>query len=546
MLRSLVIAILLLPIPLAAQVAESIEVRVVTVDVVVTDKSGKPVTGLTADDFEVLEEGKRQKITHFSEVRADAGVQTTQTGATTTTSTTVEARPRRFLLFVDNHSLHPTVRAEVVESLGQFVDKHLGPRDEASVVSWNRALKIITPFTSDKALLHAGIKTVDTIGSVNSVTTPLVRVQQRCMRAVDAVRSGRMGPRAAYDECILAAREHTEEVELTSRQLMGAINVTLNTLTGFEGKRVLVLAGAQLPVKPGLETYQWVNQLFMPLMRGFDAAIDQPDDVGKVQNLAIETLAKSANAHGVTLYLIAAALPGEPNTVATMSATSDAGADFLQRQNTATAYNTLADLTGGISVTRNSKLDLVLDAIVRDLDSYYSLGYRPAEAFGKDRTIAVKTKEKSYTVRSRKTWSPKSSDDNFGDRVIANVFTPAPKSDFEVRLKTEKPRKQGDNFVVPIEVTFPPALTLLPDAEGLSGGFTFSVAVGNPLGGLSTVFRQPEGITIKREELTGFRQTPITYTASLTIKKGESLISVGILDQVGRTAGFARTTIVAE
>lgn len=545
MLRFLVCAILLLATPLAAQLTESIEVHVVSVDVVVTDKSGKPVTGLKPDDFEVLEDGKRQKITNFDEVRADARMQTTQTTGTTT-ATVVDARPRRFLLFVDNYSLHPDVRAEVVESLDQFVDKHLGPRDEASVVSWNRALKILTPFTSDKAALHAGIRTVSTIGSIKSVTTPLARVQQRCMRSLDAVRSARMGVRAAYDECILAAREHTEEVELTSRQLMGAINVTLNTLTGFEGKRVLVLAGAQLPFKPGLETYQWANQLFMPYMRGFDAAIDQPDDVGKVQSLAIDTLAKSANAHGVTLYLIAAALPGEPNTVASSSATSDGGADFLQRQNTASGYNLLADLTGGLSVTRNSKLDLVLDAIVRDLDSYYSLGYRPTEAFGKERAITVRTKDRSYTVRSRKTWSPKTSEDNFADRVIANVFTPAPKSDFEVRIKAEKPRKQGDTFVVPIEVAFPPALTLLPDANGLAGGFTFSVAVGNPLGGLSTVFRQPQGVTITREELAGFRQTPITYTASLTLKKGENLISVGILDQVGRTAGFARMTIVTE
>jgi Ca-activated chloride channel homolog len=35
--------------------------------VIVTDKSGAPVTGLTADDFEISEEGRNQKITHFSE-----------------------------------------------------------------------------------------------------------------------------------------------------------------------------------------------------------------------------------------------------------------------------------------------------------------------------------------------------------------------------------------------------------------------------------------------------------------------------------------------
>ena len=41
-------------------------VDLVHFSVVVTDKSGVPLTGLTADDFEILEEGKVQKITQFA------------------------------------------------------------------------------------------------------------------------------------------------------------------------------------------------------------------------------------------------------------------------------------------------------------------------------------------------------------------------------------------------------------------------------------------------------------------------------------------------
>jgi VWFA-related protein len=42
-------------------------VDLVHFSVIVTDKQGTPVTGLTVDDFEVLEEGKSQTITYFSE-----------------------------------------------------------------------------------------------------------------------------------------------------------------------------------------------------------------------------------------------------------------------------------------------------------------------------------------------------------------------------------------------------------------------------------------------------------------------------------------------
>src|SRR5215472_6161142 len=40
--------------------------RLVIVDVVATDSHGQPVSDLTVDDFAMLEEGKPQRISHFS------------------------------------------------------------------------------------------------------------------------------------------------------------------------------------------------------------------------------------------------------------------------------------------------------------------------------------------------------------------------------------------------------------------------------------------------------------------------------------------------
>jgi len=45
----------------------------VVVDVVVTDSQGRPVTGLTADDFRVFEDGKQQVIRHFEEYSPGSG-----------------------------------------------------------------------------------------------------------------------------------------------------------------------------------------------------------------------------------------------------------------------------------------------------------------------------------------------------------------------------------------------------------------------------------------------------------------------------------------
>ncbi len=51
---------------------DTVDVRLVNVEVWVTDRRGEPVTGLDAGDFEVREDGKRVAISNFAEIRAPA------------------------------------------------------------------------------------------------------------------------------------------------------------------------------------------------------------------------------------------------------------------------------------------------------------------------------------------------------------------------------------------------------------------------------------------------------------------------------------------
>ena len=60
----IVLVVVLFAATLSAQVSETIDVRIINVDVTVTSK-GSPVRGLTRDDFEIFEDGKFQPITNF-------------------------------------------------------------------------------------------------------------------------------------------------------------------------------------------------------------------------------------------------------------------------------------------------------------------------------------------------------------------------------------------------------------------------------------------------------------------------------------------------
>jgi hypothetical protein len=58
-----------------------VNTRLVLVDVVVTDRQGKPVMGLKAEDFTIEEKGKKQKVAFFSGTNLQGGCLSTNSAA---------------------------------------------------------------------------------------------------------------------------------------------------------------------------------------------------------------------------------------------------------------------------------------------------------------------------------------------------------------------------------------------------------------------------------------------------------------------------------
>ena len=545
-MRFLFLSIVLSALPAYAQekIVESIDVRVVNVDVVVVDRAGKPVSGLTSRDFEIFEDKRSQPITNFYEVRD--GAPAAAAGTTGTATTPPELPPRTFILFIETRAIHPVLRRHVAGELAKFVDTQLQPADRASVISWNNALEIEAPLTSDRAVLHAALERVANTGTPASTKSDFHRVQQQCTRNLQLAQSGRMPMRMAYENCIGDAGIEAQRLTMSSRLILNALDVAMATVAGMQGRKVLVMAGADLPVRPGLDMYQWANALFAPHMRGFDAAIQRPLDEEKTQREYLEKLGRSANAHGVTLYMLSVLMPTDTTNASSSTGIIDAGGDFMRSGNTEVSHDTLARVTGG-SAEPLSRIDQLFDTLSSDLGAYYSLGYRPSGDAKGHRPITVRVKNRSYTVRARQTYAPKSSDDQIVDRVVANIFTPARENEWAVQLRTGAPQLvEKGKYSVPIEILVPPTLTLLPQGEQLAGGFTVVVAVGNEQGALSTTFRHPNTIRIKAGEEAGFRREPLSFTATLTVKEGENLLSVGVVDQISNVTGFARATVIAK
>jgi VWFA-related protein len=111
-----------------------ISVDLVQVDAVVTDSKGKHVRDLEAADFQITEDGRPQKITHFA--RIDGGtVRAAESAPGTSPRNPARGEVGRsiVLMFDDSYSHADEDLVQVFPAVRNFITGQLGPRDLAAV-----------------------------------------------------------------------------------------------------------------------------------------------------------------------------------------------------------------------------------------------------------------------------------------------------------------------------------------------------------------------------------------------------------------------------
>jgi VWFA-related protein len=225
------------------KLVESIEVRVVNVDVVVTDHAGNPVTGLTKDDFEIFDNGKPQKVTNIYEVRPGNEAETPNIAgaleqkAETAPAPPQEMRSRRVVLFVDNSTLANFERTKVLKALEKFIEDDMRAGDETTLVTWNPGLKIVTPFTSDRSQLKAAMKTITdraNIGAADMVSQQ-EQVKRECNGYLDDAKNRNITYAQAWDMCNGSVSAYSEEAAHNARNTLEGMRLTSTTLAGVDG-----------------------------------------------------------------------------------------------------------------------------------------------------------------------------------------------------------------------------------------------------------------------------------------------------------------------
>jgi Ca-activated chloride channel homolog len=114
-----------------------IPTNLVTVPVIVTDRYGRFITGLTRKEFTVREEGSQQKIEDFSSTEA----------------------PFSVALLIDTSRSTQNKLGKIRKAAETFI-KQLLPNDRIMVVSFDEKVRFICDFTSDHAELERAVKSL--------------------------------------------------------------------------------------------------------------------------------------------------------------------------------------------------------------------------------------------------------------------------------------------------------------------------------------------------------------------------------------------------
>jgi VWFA-related protein len=370
--------------------------RLVQVSVVVQDKHGNPVTGLTKEDFVLLDEKKPQTIQVFS-------MQTNQLRATPPAALPPDVYTNR----VQERAVVPTgitvilldglntkfedqtyARKQVVKFLQQ-----IQPQDRIALYTLGSKLRVLHDFTSDSASLVAALDQYHG-RTPAELQTP----------AADKIDTGSQ----MLDEFLNSSYQAESTFYIKDR-----VRKTMAALTEI---------AAHVGTLPGRKNLIWVSGSF-PTIVGFENIMTGPRNNTTLFGDDIEETARALNNANLAVYpvdargLMATALNAGPRSSSAYSG-GDSLRYGLQESPTAgplsrmrspdpanlTTMLTLADRTGGKAFYNTNDILGAIRQAVDDSRATYEIGYYPEDITwdGKFREIKVEVKDKGMRIRARK------------------------------------------------------------------------------------------------------------------------------------------------
>lgn len=479
------------------------ELRVI--DVVVTGKDGRPVSGLGDSDFTVTEDGERRIVKFATPISVPEAPPTTghrlapPSDVWTSEST---ASRRIFAVVIDDLSTRAGDTAKARSVVRRFIDR-VPDGDLVSVVFTGQQTGA-QEFTSDKARL---MRVVDQF------------VGRSVMQDIDPVASDDPEDMAVMQRRTLMG-EALQDVE---RMMQTLVNVT-DWLSSVEDRRKAVLfVTAGLPV-----------ELSQALLAGADSANVSG---GSGASALFARLIERASLANVALY------PLDYQGLATPLSRELGESSF----GGISPLAVMADETGGIAAIHTNDVDRFFDAMIRDSSAYYLIGYEPAveerdARKARRRRIVVRSRLEGTTVRSRRSYiaAPQRSSQSRGSMADHLLSNPLPGGALDLRVQaTVFPNGRNRGRVVAILEVSGQGLAVVADRGQQTIAVTYQLAAADVTGKVRATETRTVTLSLSADRLRQVLDSRLRLVGHLDLPRGTYRLRVGVVNQTshGVTAG---------
>lgn len=510
--------------PTSAQQAPTFRtaLSMVSVDVVVRDRNGNVVRGLTEADFDVREDGRPQEVRTFvfqeiagttlaaTSVNLLAGVEERVLEATSRGSaaspppaTSVEpmrsealAGRRLVILLFDTASMAPEDVQRSVDSARTWVSKEMSTADMVAVATVSSLLSVLQDFTAEAPLVTNAL---NQLAWSDGTETPPPSAST-----------------AATDDAAAAATDETTTVDADAAELemfnndlrLRALRTLAESLAPIEQKKaILYFSGGmqrsgqdnQVELRSAINAAVRANVTIYPIdTRGLQAVVPGGD-------------ARQASGRGQAMF----SGRGMAQQFARLSASQD-------------TLVTLAADTGGRAFTDTNDFGEAFARVRRDMSAYYLLGYSSTNPTkdGRFRRIVVRVKNPDYRVEARAGYYAERdfAHTSKGDRetlMQEQLLAAVSVTDLPVIASATYFRLAADKYYVPMSVSVPgsavPVTTGLKEVTlDILGQITDER--GMPVGRLRQTMKLPAG---SEKTLSGKQ---ILYQSGMTLPPGRFAI----------------------
>lgn len=530
----------------AAPFFESLDIQVVNVDVFVTDRDGKPVQGLTAEDFELQVDGRAMEISNFYAVDGRASSQRSeptpqplpepsagQATALTTIPSVPEEQQLHLVIYFDNLFLKPFNRNKVTRQVRNFLDRYLGPDDRVMLVTFERSLHIRQPFTADR---QAVAEQLFEIEELTGFASQADAARQSTLRNVRSAKTFN----EAEPFVDFYAKQRFNDLELS----IDGLKEIVGSLGGLPGRKAVLYVSDGLPMKAGADLFASLDQRFT---HGSSAGLLANRYSARS---SFRQLISAANSNRVAFYTLEAI---GVRSHASLSAehAGDQGSqidiDIERDFNNQETLQMMAADTGGLAAFNTNNIAGALERMGSDFSSYYSLGFSPPQGGdGRAYGIDVRLRNgKGLQIRHRSSYRAKSPESRLMDRVQASLHHGWQINPMAAELQLAPARRgEGRNLLVPVTLTVPFShVTLLPRGEHHTGQLRLVVAVIDDEGQTSTPQVETLPLSIPAEHLEAALQQEIHYTAEVLVRPGRHYITVGLRDELSGDVAVLRRAV---